>query len=72
MKKFHTYPIIISNMLSTKLTTDLTEVGSDSAATAYVINTSNDHVNTNDKIRIDCDVAPSTAPLGLTITLGFA
>ena len=60
------------DMLTTKLTTDLTETGSDTAVTPYVINTSNDHVNTNDKIRIDCDVTPTTEPLGLTITLGFA
>jgi hypothetical protein len=59
------------DMLSTLLTIDLTEVGSDTAVAPAVINGSNDHVNTNDKIRIDCDVTPDTEPLGLTITLGF-
>lgn len=59
------------DMLSTKLTIDSTESGSDTAATAAVINTSNDHVNTNDLIRIDVDAVHTTAAKGLIVTLGF-
>ena len=60
------------DMLSTKLTVDAGETGSDTAATAAVINTSNDHVNENDVIRLDIDqVGSSAAGQGLIITLGF-
>lgn len=59
------------DMLSTKLTIDSAETGSDTAATPAVINTSNDHINTNDIIRIDVDAVSTTAAKGLLITLGF-
>jgi len=59
------------DMLSTKLTIDTTETGSDTAATAAVINTSNDHVNTNDVIRLDIDAVSTTPAKGLLVTLGF-
>jgi hypothetical protein len=59
-------------MLSTKLTIDSGETGSDTAAAAAVINTSNDHVNTNDMLRIDIDAVHTTAAQGLIVTLGFA
>lgn len=59
------------DMLSTKLTIDSAETGSDTAATAAVINTSNDHVNTNDIIRIDVDAVSTTAAKGLLVTMGF-
>lgn len=59
------------DMLSTKLTIDSGETGSDTAATPAVINTSNDHVNTNDVIRVDVDAVSTTAAQGLIITLGF-
>lgn len=59
------------DMLSTKLTIDSAETGSDTAATPAVINTSNDHVNTNDVIRIDVDAVSTTAAKGLLVTLGF-
>lgn len=59
------------DMLSTKLTIDSAETGSDTAATPAVINTSNDHINTNDIIRIDVDAVSTTAAKGLIITLGF-
>jgi hypothetical protein len=59
------------DMLSTKLTIDSGETGSDTAATPAVINTSNDHVNTNDVLRIDVDAVSTTAPKGLIITMGF-
>lgn len=59
------------DMLSTKLSVDTGETGSDTAATPYVINTSNDDVLENDLIRIDIDTVQTTAPKGLLVTLGF-
>lgn len=59
------------DMLSTKLTIDSGETGSDTAAAAAVINTSNDHVNENDVVRIDVDAVSTTAAKGLIVTLGF-
>jgi hypothetical protein len=61
----------VLDMLSTKLTIDSAETGSDTAAAAAVINTSNDHVNTNDVVRIDIDAVSTTAAKGLLVTLGF-
>ena len=60
------------DILSTKLTIDSTETGSDTAATPAVINTSYDDVATNDLLRIDCDVIQTTAAKGTLITLTFA
>ncbi len=60
------------DMLSTKLTVDSAETGSDTAAAAAVINTSNDHVNENDMLRIDIDTVHTTPSKGLVLTLGFA
>lgn len=59
------------DMLSTKLTIDSGETGSDTAATPAVINTSNDHVNENDVVRIDVDAVSTTAAKGLIVTMGF-
>ena len=59
------------DMLSTKLTIDSGEVGSDSAATSYVIDTTKDDVATNDCIAIDIDQVSTTPPKGLIIRLGF-
>lgn len=59
------------DMLSTLLSIDSGETGSDTAATPAVINTSNDHVNTNDVIRIDVDAIQTTPAQGLIVTLGF-
>jgi hypothetical protein len=59
------------DMLSTKLTIDSTETGSDTAATPYVINTANSRVAENDLIRIDIDAVHTTAAKGLIVTLGF-
>jgi len=60
------------DMLSTTLTVDSGELGSHDAATPAVINTSNDHVNTNDVLRVDVDAVHSgTAPIGLILTLGL-
>ena len=59
-------------MLSTAITIDTTETGSDTAAIAAVINTSNDGVATNDVIRVDVDAIHSgTAAKGLIVTLDF-
>jgi len=60
-----------ADMLSTKLTIDSAETGSDTAATPAVIDTANDDVAENDLIRIDVDAISTTAPKGLIITLGF-
>ena len=59
------------DILSTKLTIDSAETGSNTAATAAVINLSNDEVAENDQLRIDVDAVSTTAPKGLIITLGF-
>lgn len=45
------------DMLSTNITIDSGETDSSTAATAAVINTSNDDVATGDRLRIDCDDA---------------
>ena len=61
-----------ADMLSTKITIDASETGSDTAAAAAVINGSNDNVSTNDTIQIDIDqVGSSTAGSGLIVTMGF-
>lgn len=59
------------DMLSTKLTIDSGEVGSDTAATAYVIDTTKDDVAVNDRIAIDVDGVHTTPAKGLVVTLGF-
>ncbi len=59
------------DILSTKLTIDSAETGSDTAATPAVINTLNDDMATNDLIRIDIDAVSTTAPKGLILTLTF-
>ena len=59
------------DMLSTLLSVDPSENGSDSA-TAAVINIANDQVAENDIIRVDIDtIQTGTAGKGLYITLGF-
>lgn len=59
------------DMLSTKLTIDSTEKGSDTAATAAVIDTTKDDVATNDVLRIDVDAVQTTKGKGTICTLGF-
>ena len=59
------------DMLSTKLTIDSGETGSDTAATPAVINTSNDDVVENDLLRIDVDAVSTTPPDGLIVTMEF-
>lgn len=60
-----------ADMLTTKITIDSTEKGSDTAATAAVINTGADDVATNDILRIDVDAVQTTAGKGTVVTLGF-
>lgn len=60
-----------ADMLSTTLTIDSGETGSDTAATPAVIDTANDDVATNDVLRIDVDAIQTTAAKGLLVTLGF-
>lgn len=60
-----------ADMLTTKLTIDSAETGSDTAATAAVIDTANDDVAENDVIRIDVDAVSTTAPKGLIVTMLF-
>ena len=59
------------DMLSTVISIDSGETGSDTAATPVVINTAADDVSTNDVIRIDVDSVSTTPPQGLVVTLGF-
>lgn len=59
------------DVLSTKITIDTGETGSDTAATPYVINTSNSTVNTDDLVRIDIDAIHTTAAKGLIIRLEY-
>lgn len=61
-----------TDMLSTKLTVDSTETGSDTAATAAVIKSDgSEAVVTNDTIEIDIDSVHTTEAKGLVVTLGF-
>lgn len=61
-----------ADMLTTKLTIDSGENGSDTAATAAVINGAADDVATNDVIRIDVDAVSTTPGKGTIVTLGFS
>jgi len=58
------------DMLSTPITIDASETDSQTAATAWVINTSNDDVSETDQIYIDIDGA-GTGAKGLCVTLTF-
>lgn len=60
------------DMLSTQLTIDSGETGSDTAATPYVIDAGHDDVATNDVIRVDVTGIHTTPAKGLVITLGFS
>lgn len=60
-----------ADMLTTKITIDSGETGSDTAAAAAVIDTANDDVATYDVIRIDVDAISTTPAKGLFITLTF-
>ena len=60
------------DMLSTKITIDSGEVDTATAATAAVVNTSNDDVQTSDQIHVDIDAVSTTAAKGLVVNLQFA
>lgn len=61
-----------TTMLSTKLSIDSGETGSDTAATAAVIDTTADDVATNDVISVDVDsIHSGTAGKGAVVTLEF-
>lgn len=60
------------DMLSTKITIDSAENGSDTAATAAVIDTAHDDVAAYDVLRIDVDEVHTTPAKGLLVTLGFS
>lgn len=60
------------DMLSTELTIDSNETGSDTAVTPAVIDTTKDDVATNDLLAVDIDaISSGTAPKGLLVTLEF-
>ena len=59
------------DMLTTKITIDSGQTGSDTG-TAAVIDPLNDDVAENDLLRVDVDAVSTTPPEGLIITLGFA
>jgi hypothetical protein len=61
-----------ADILSTKITIDSAETGSDTAATPAVINAAEDDVAENDLIAVDIDVIHSSAAQGLIVTIGFA
>ena len=58
-----------ADILSTKLTIDSGETGSDTAATPAVINASEDDLTTNDVIRVDVDAVSTTPAKGLIVSL---
>jgi len=60
-----------ADMLSTKLTIDSGETSSTTAATPAVIDTANDDVATNDRIRIDIDAIHTTAGKGASVRMVF-
>lgn len=59
------------DMLTTELTIDSGETGSDTAAVPYVIDPANDDVAMNDLIRIDIDAISTTPPKGLIVRMEF-
>lgn len=60
-----------ADMLSTKLTIDDGETGSDTAAVPAVIDAAEDDVAENDLLRIDIDAIHDTPAEGLIVTMGF-
>ncbi len=59
------------DMLTTPVEVDTGEVGSDTAATPYVIDAANAVVSVNDVIAIDVDAVHTTPAKGLVVTLGW-
>lgn len=60
-----------ADMLSTVITIDSGETGSDTAATPPVIDAANDDIADFDVIRFDIDAVSTTAAKGLIIVMGF-
>jgi len=61
-----------ADMLSTPITIDSGELGSDTADVPAVIDTAEDDVAENDLLRIDVDAVHTTAAKGLIVRLTFA
>lgn len=59
------------DMLSTKITIESTQTGSNTAAAQHVIDTANDDVATHDRIRVDVDATSTTKAKGAIIVLNF-
>ncbi|MFA5153371.1 MAG: hypothetical protein WC554_12480 [Clostridia bacterium] len=59
------------DVLSTRITIDSGETGSNTAAAPAVINATKDDIATYDNLRIDVDGIQTTAPLGLIVVIGF-
>ncbi len=59
-----------ADILSTKLTIDTGETGSDTAATPAVISATEDDLQLNDLIRVDVDAVHTTPAKGLIVTIG--
>ena len=60
-----------ADMLTTKISIDSAETGSETAATPPVIDTNNDDVAAYDLLRIDVDTIHTTAAKGLIVELEF-
>ena len=56
-----------ANMLTTVVTLDLSETGSDTAAVAYAIDAANDDVTAYKRIRIDCTLMSDTVAQGFGV-----
>jgi len=59
------------DVLSTRITIDSGETGSNTAAAQPEIDTAHDDIATYDNLRIDVDGVQTTAPLGLVVVIGF-
>jgi hypothetical protein len=60
-----------SNMLTTDLTIDSGEYGSDTATAAVIKSDGTEQVAENNLVRVQVDSTSTTAPKGLIVTLGF-
>lgn len=60
-----------NDMLSTKLSIDVSEKDTSTATVPAIINTTYDNVTTGDEIRFDCDIS-GTGTKGMEIRMGFA
>jgi hypothetical protein len=61
----------VADMLTTKISIDSAETGSDTGAVPPVIDAANDDVAANDLLRIDIDTIHTTAAKGLIVSLEF-